>query len=81
MLENGWLYTFSASESLHDSGVLISYVPLNHALDSFDFVKTMVESDNLTYELSSLWHQTLVNWSVDCFESVSEGLLYIAYAM
>jgi len=81
VLENGWLDTFSASESFHNSRVLIPNVPLNHAFDSFDFVKTMIKSYNLAYELGSFRHQTLVNRPVNSLKSVSEGFLHIAYAM
>lgn len=81
MLKHGCLHAFSAPEALHYASVFVSYVPLDHVLDRFDFVKTVVEPDDLTDELGTFGHQAVVDGLVDRLKAIAEGLLHVADAM
>ena len=61
MLEHSSFDTLCTPKSLHDAGVLISNIPLNYALDSFNFVQAVVKSNYLTDQLGSLGHEVLVD--------------------
>ena len=70
--------TFSRFEPLHHASVFIPNVSLNDLFHSFDFVETVVKSDNLADKLGPFWHQTLMNLLVHLVKSVTEGLFDVA---
>ena len=78
MLQNGRLYTLCASQALHDACIFIANVSFNDIFDSFDLIETVIEADDLTDELGSLGHKTVVDRLVDSFKSVTESFLHVA---
>ena len=75
MLEHRQFDSLSRSESLHDGCILISDILFNDSFDRFYFVKSVIKSDDLTDELGSLRHQTLVNSLVDSIKAVPESII------
>ena len=78
MLQNCSLNAFCASEPLHDTGILVSNIALNHVFNCFNLVETVVQAHNLTDELGALRHQAVVNGLVNGLETVTESLLHVA---
>ena len=76
----GSLDTFSCFKPLHNASVLIPNIPLNHLLHRFYFIESVIKSNDLADELSSLWHQAILNLLVYCFKSEPEGFIDITYA-
>ena len=76
----GSLDTYSCFKPLHNASVLIPNIPLNHTLHRFYFIESVVKSNDLADELSSLWHQAILNLLVYCFKSEPEGFVDITYA-
>jgi len=70
MLEHCKLNTFSRSQSLSDSRILILDVFVDNSLNSLNLVEAMVKSDNLSNKLSSLGHKTSVNALVNSIKPV-----------
>ena len=81
MLQNGSFDTFSTSQSLHDTSILVPDVSLNYILNCLNLVEAVIESHNLSNQLCSLWHQAIVDRLVNRLESVTEGLLHVADAV
>jgi len=81
VLENSCLDAFSTSQSLHNSGILVSDIALDHVLNSFYFIEAVVKSHDLANQLRSLRHQTSVNRLVHGLEAISKGLLHVANTM
>ena len=57
MLQHSQLDTFSSSESFRDSSILILDIFVDNSLHSLDLIQSVVKSDNLSNELSSLWNK------------------------
>ena len=81
MLQNGSFDTFSTSQALHDTSILVPDVSLNYILNCLNLVEAVIESHNLSNQLRSLWHQAIVDGLINRLESVTEGLLHVADAV
>ena len=81
MLQNCCLNAFCASEPLHDTGILVSNIALNHVFNCFNLVKSVVQAHYLTDQLSALWHQAVMDGLIHSLETVAESLLHIADTM
>ena len=81
MLQDGGFDALSAPKSLHDPGVLVPNVPLNHRLHRLDFIEPMVQPDDLADELGALGDERVMDRLVDRFKTVAERLLYVADAV
>jgi len=81
VLQDSRFDAFCRFKSFHHAGIFIPDVTLDDLFDSFDFVKPMIKSDNLTDKLGSFWHQTLMDLPVHLIKSVTESFLDVTNSM
>lgn len=75
MLKHSQFNPLSGPQPLHNSGIFVPDVLFYNSLNSFNFIKSMVEPHNLTNQLGSFWNQGLVDILVHSVKSVPESLV------